>query len=183
VFRLSFSANHIIAARGSIRKVKHFFSIAGYAVEMPDDVKPRNAEHGPAGGRVPGRAELGREFSLAPVDCRSREEIERQLWGRQEPKLPLADSEKEEIRRRQRPRPRFALWELIAVTTAVAVGLSGAMWMPAAVFAGAAGLVMLATIVWIILRPPQSRAMNLVWGLVVLIYVLAAAGAVWRSGE
>ena len=70
---------------------------------------------------------------------------------------------------------------MLVVTTGLAVSLAGGTWMPPEVFAAVLGLVTLIGLLIVHLHPPESRFAKLVWGTLVLSYIVAVVTAVVRQ--
>jgi len=111
-----------------------------------------------------------RELVLLPPECPSREQLEQQ-W-----RPPLAI----EPELRSPPWPQFSIADLMVLMVGVAVGLSGGSWLPTDVFAAALGIVTLIGLLVVNFHPPETRLAKLLWGTLVLAYVLAVLAALVR---
>ena len=110
------------------------------------------------------------DFVLQPPNCRSREELERELEG--PVRLPEAPS--------AAPPWQFSLGDMMILMVGVAGGLAGGSWMPTDLFAAVLGL---ATLVGLLIgswRPPESHLGKLIWTSFVVAYFLAVLAAVFR---
>jgi hypothetical protein len=110
------------------------------------------------------------EFTLQPPDGPGREALERFF---DPPQLPPAPP----------PKPseyQFRLTDLLIVTTGVAVGLAGGTWMRRDVFAAVLGLITLLGLMAVHIYPPQSRLGKVIWGTLVLAYLVSVGAAVMR---
>lgn len=109
-----------------------------------------------------------RDFEIRPPDGPSREELSRRLDP--PPSLqppPVATA----------PRPQFGVGDLMVVMVGVAAGLAGGTWMPPDIFAAILGLVTLFGLLAVHLYPPESHLGKLLWGTLVLAYVMAVLAA------
>jgi hypothetical protein len=112
---------------------------------------------------------------LAPAEGKSSAQLLEELEGPRDERA-LAQQEVEPP-----ARPQFSLAELLVLTTIAAVGLAGARALPAGPFACLVGVLGFAAM-WLTGHwQIRNRWVHLgVWGLV-MIYVIAAAAAIWRS--
>src|SRR6478672_2793550 len=93
------------------------------------------------------------DLILRPPDCRSRDEVERELAGPIELPEPPPPP----------PPPQFSLCDMMLVTAGVATGLAGGTWMPSKAFAAVLGLALLIGLVIVSWRPPESRLGKIIW--------------------
>lgn len=105
------------------------------------------------------------DFQFKPVDCPSRHELAGPTFPLE---LPPAEAVSDAP-----PRFRFSVLDLLIVTAAISVGLTGGKWIPAEVFALILGLVTVGGLIIVELYPPESRAGWLAWIAVVLAYLSA----------
>jgi hypothetical protein len=110
------------------------------------------------------------ELVLLPPECPSREQLEQHL-------RPPLRIEPEACPPRW---PQFSIADLMILMVGVAVGLSGGSWLPTDVFAAALGIVTLLGLLVVNFYPPESRLAKLLWGTLVLAYVLAVIAALLR---
>jgi hypothetical protein len=111
------------------------------------------------------------ELRILPAEGPSREELSRQI----EPPPPL------DLRPAETRRPtQWSISDLLIVTTGLAVSFAGGTWMPPEVFAAVLGLVTMIGLLVVHLHPPESRLAKLVWGTLVLSYIIAVVTAVVR---
>ena len=110
-------------------------------------------------------------FPLQPSDCPSREQFSRGHEPIRLPELPLP----------HRPRFQFSMSDLMIVTLGVATGLAGGSWISAELFAAVLGLVTLVGLMLVHANPPETHTGRLLWGTLVMAYVIAVAAAVVRS--
>ena len=122
-------------------------------METPNNV---NSEAAPDAGEP--------EFSLTEPDGMA--ESERILRSRVYPPVSNAVLS-------GKGRGQFSLISVMAMIFFVALGLAGRNWMPASVFAGLLGLLTLLALLWVIVRPPESLAVRLIWWGIILAYVTA----------
>ncbi|MFN0020867.1 MAG: hypothetical protein ACKVP0_21620 [Pirellulaceae bacterium] len=113
--------------------------------------------------------EAGEPFRLRPLDCNSRQEKLHELEPL--PALTVAPIP-------AAPPFQFTVFDLMIVMIGVAGGLAGGTWMPADIFAAILGLVTLLGLVLVHFFPPESHFARLVWGTLVLSYVIAVAAAI-----
>jgi hypothetical protein len=110
------------------------------------------------------------EFSLRPPEGPGREAIERFLDPPQFPAdEPVAAQGKDY---------QFRLTDMLVVTAGIALGLAGGSWMPRDIFAAVLGLVTLGALMLIHFYPPETRQAKLLWGTLVLAYLISVAAAV-----
>ena len=76
---------------------------------------------------------------------------------------------------------RLSLGELFIVITFGALGLAGPRYLPPAVFAGAAGIVTLISIVMLTVYASESRLLRLAWWTLPVLYLCASAAALLKS--
>lgn len=114
-------------------------------------------------------ANVDGEFVVRPSEGPSREELSR----RAEP-LPVLQSAPVAIV----ARPQFGVRDLMVVMVGVAAGLAGGTWMPPDVFAAILGLVTLLGLLAVHMYPPESHLGKLLWGTLVLAYVIAVLAAI-----
>jgi hypothetical protein len=112
----------------------------------------------------------GQDLVLLPPECPSREQLEQQF------RPPLAI----EPEQRSPPWPQFSIADLMILMVGVAIGLSGGSWLPTDVFAAALGIVTLVGLLVVNFYPPETRLAKLLWGTLVLAYVLAVLAALVR---
>lgn len=108
------------------------------------------------------------EFVLRPPDGPGRQAIELFL---DPPKIP------------ESPPPaaneyQFRLTDLLIVTAGVGLGLAGGSWMPRDMFAAILGLVTLLGLMLVHLYPPETRQSKVLWGTLVLSYLISVAAAI-----
>src|SRR5262245_29430994 len=111
------------------------------------------------------------DFRLRLPDCPSREEKLHEL----EP-LPLLSSAPAAV-----PAFQFSVFDLMIVMVGIAGGLAGGTWMPSDVFAALLGLVTLVGLALIHFVPPESHFARLMWGTLVLSYVVAVGAAIFKG--
>ncbi len=107
-------------------------------------------------------------YRVLPAEVPSREEQLRQLDP--PPPLPVRATI-------VRPRFQFSVLDLMVLMVGVAAGLAGGTWMPADIFAACLGLVTLGGLFLVHLYPPESHTGNLIWGTLVLSYIIAVLAA------
>jgi peptidoglycan/LPS O-acetylase OafA/YrhL len=110
------------------------------------------------------------ELVLLPPECPSREQLEQQFASplRLEPEV-------------RPPRwQQFSISDMMILMVGVAVGLSGGSWLPTDVFAAALGIVTLTCLLVVNFHPPETHLAKLLWGTLVLAYVLAVVAALLR---
>ena len=112
------------------------------------------------------------EFRLRPSDCPSREEklLEYEPFP-QLPAMPIPAA----------PTFQFTVFDLMIVMVGVAGGLAGGTWMPSDIFAAILGLVTLLGLVLIHFFPPESHFARLMWGTLVLAYIVAVGAAIFKG--
>jgi hypothetical protein len=111
------------------------------------------------------------EFTLRPPDGPGREAIERFL----DPPPPLPPEPP--------PKPseyQFRLTDILIVTAGVGLGLAGGSWMPRDMFAAVLGLVTLLGLTLVHIYPPESRLGKVLWGTLVLAYLVSVGAAIMR---
>src|SRR5689334_7705976 len=92
------------------------------------------------------------DFLLRPPECRSREELERELADPivlPNPPPPAAPFQ-------------FSIGDVMLLMVGVSVGVAGGSWMPARTFGFALGLMTILVLIAFTLHPPQSRTARLV---------------------
>ena len=110
------------------------------------------------------------DLVVLPPEGPSREELERQFAEPLRLESPV-----------RVPRwPQFTIADMMILMVGVAVGLSGGSWLPTDVFAAALGIVTLAGLLVVNFYPPETRLAKLLWGTLVLAYVLAVLAALLR---
>lgn len=112
------------------------------------------------------------EFRLRPSDGPSREELLREREP--VPRLPTAVLP-------AAPPFQFTVFDLMLVMIGVAAGLAGGTWMPSDIFAALLGLVTLVGLALVHFVPPESHFARLMWGTLVLAYVVAVAAAIFKG--
>ncbi len=111
------------------------------------------------------------DFDVRVPEGPSREELSRRLEpapGLPPPPVAVA------------ARPQFGVGDLMVVMVGVAAGLAGGTWMPPDLFAAVLGLVTLFGLLAVHLSPPESHLGKLLWGTLVLAYVVAVIAALCR---
>ena len=116
--------------------------------------------------------ETGDQFRLRPPDCPSREEKLHEL----EP-LPVFSV----VPIPAAPPFQFTVFDLMVVMIGVAGGLAGGTWMPSDIFAALLGLVTLFGLALVHFFPPESHFARLMWGTLVLAYVIAVGAAIFKG--
>ena len=116
--------------------------------------------------------ETGDQFRLRPPDCPSREDKLHEFEPL--PQLPAI------------PVPtaapfQFTVFDLMIVMIGVAGGLAGGTWMPSDIFAALLGLVTLFGLALVHFFPPESHFARLMWGTLVLAYVIAVGAAIFKG--
>jgi hypothetical protein len=116
--------------------------------------------------------ETGDQFRLRPLDCPSREEQLREI----EPPPPLP------VVTIPTALPfQFTVFDVMIVMIGVAGGLAGGTWMPSDIFAAILGLVTLLGLALIHFFPPESHFARLLWGTLVLAYIVAVGAAIFKG--
>ena len=115
---------------------------------------------------------LDEEFRLRLPECPSREEQLREIEP--PPPLPVAALP-------TAPPFQFSVSDVMIVMIGVAGGLAGGTWMPSDIFAAVLGLVTLLGLVLIHFFPPESHFARLLWGTLVLAYIVAVAAAIIKG--
>ena len=116
--------------------------------------------------------ETGDEFRLRPLDCLSREERLHEF----EPPSPLP------VVTIPAATPfQFTVFDMMIVMIGVAGGLAGGTWMPSDIFAAILGLVTLLGLALIHFFPPESHLARLLWGTLVLAYIVAVGAAIFKG--
>ena len=72
---------------------------------------------------------------------------------------------------------QFSLVSILVMIFFMGLGLAGRSWMPAPVFAGAMGVLAFLSLIWVVVRSPQSLAARLIWWGIILAYVTAIASS------
>ncbi len=111
-----------------------------------------------------------RELVLLPPDCPSREQLEQQF-------APPLRLEPEALPPRW---PQFSIADMMILMVGISIGLSGGSWLPTDVFAAVLGIVTLLGLLVVNYQPPETRLAKLLWGALVLAYVLAVLAALVR---
>jgi len=117
-------------------------------------------------------AETGDQFRLRPLDCLSREERLHEL----EPPPPLPA-----VTIPAATPFQFTVFDVMVVMIGVAGGLAGGTWMPSDIFAAILGLVTLLGLALIHFFPPESHFARLLWGTLVLAYIVAVGAAIFKG--
>ena len=112
------------------------------------------------------------EFRLQPIQHPSREEFLREVEPL--PPLPTLDAP-------VREKFQFTVFDMMIVMFGIAVGLAGGTWMPSDIFAAILGLVTLIGLTLVHFCPPESHLSKLLWGTLVLAYVVAVGAAVFKG--
>ncbi len=115
--------------------------------------------------------ETEEQLRLRPPDCPSREE---QLLEFEPPPLPVVTIP-------AAPPFQFTVFDLMIVMIGVAGGLAGGTWMPSDIFAAILGLVTLIGLALIHFFPPESHFARLLWGTLVLAYIIAVGAAIFKG--
>ena len=76
---------------------------------------------------------------------------------------------------------QFTVFDLMIVMIGVAGGLAGGTWMPSDIFAALLGLVTLFGLALVHFFPPESHFARLMWGTLVLAYVIAVGAAIFKG--
>jgi hypothetical protein len=84
---------------------------------------------------------------------------------------------------RPEPRRQFTIASLLILLTFICVGLSGASWIPATVFAGIVGAALVLVIFSAITSPHETVLSLTIWIGLVLAYVIACVVALLRLAE
>ena len=116
--------------------------------------------------------ETDEQFRLRPTDCPSREEKLQEF----EPFPPLPT-----VPIPVAPPFQFTVFDLMIVMIGVAGGLAGGTWMPSDIFAAILGMVTLLGLALIHFFPPESHFARLMWGTLVLAYVIAVGAAIFKG--
>jgi len=108
-------------------------------------------------------------------------------------RLPECPSREEQLREFEPPPPlpafvlptappfQFSVFDVMVVMVGVAGGLAGGTWMPSDIFAAILGLVTLLGLALVHFFPPQSHFAQLVWGSLVLAYIVAVGAAIFKG--
>lgn len=118
------------------------------------------------------KVEKGEDFRLRLPDCPSRQEKLQEL----EPFPPLPA-----VPVPVAPAFQFSVFDLMIVMVGIAGGLAGGTWMPSDLFAALLGLVTLIGLALIHFIPPESHFARLLWGTLVLSYVVAVGAAIFKG--
>jgi hypothetical protein len=116
--------------------------------------------------------EMGEEFRLKQPDCPSRQEKLQEFDPL--PSLPAVPAA-------AAPAFQYSVFDLMIVMVGIAGGLAGGTWMPSDVFAALLGLVTLVGLALIHFVPPESHFARLLWGTLVLSYVVAVGAAIFKG--
>lgn len=111
------------------------------------------------------------DFTLRPPDGPGRERIERFLDP--PPQLPPDPPPKTS-------EYQFRLTDLLIITAGVGLGLAGGSWMRRDIFAAVLGVVTLLGLMLVHIYPPESRLGKVVWGTLVLAYLVSVGAAILR---
>jgi hypothetical protein len=112
------------------------------------------------------------DFRLRLPDCPSREEQLREF----EPFPPIPAAPVAAA-----PAFQYSVFDLMIVMVGIAGGLAGGTWMPSDLFAALLGLVTLIGLALIHFIPPESHFARLLWGTLVLSYVVAVGAAIFKG--
>ncbi|MBC7854494.1 MAG: hypothetical protein IAF94_13755 [Pirellulaceae bacterium] len=116
--------------------------------------------------------DLADQFRLRPPDCPSREEKLHEFEPLpQLPAIPIPTAAPFQ----------FTVFDLMIVMIGVAGGLAGGTWMPSDIFAALLGLVTLLGLALVHFFPPESHFARLMWGTLVLAYVVAVGAAIFKG--
>jgi hypothetical protein len=110
------------------------------------------------------------DFVLRPPECRSREELERDLIG------PIVIAPPPTAP----PGLQYSVADLMILMVGVATGLAGGSWMPTDMFAALAGVATLIGLLIVSWHPPESRLGKVIWTSFVVAYFTAVLAAVLR---
>jgi hypothetical protein len=113
------------------------------------------------------------EFRLRPPEGPGRERIERFL----EPPLAAMPIDASPPQSGY----QFRLTDLLIVTAGVGLGLAGGSWMPRDIFAAILGLITLLGLMLVHVYPPESRLGKVLWGTLVMAYLISVVAAIFRS--
>ena len=116
--------------------------------------------------------EASDQIRLRPLDCPSREEKLREFEPF--PPLPVVPIP-------VAPPFQFTVFDIMIVMIGVAGGLAGGTWMPSDIFAAILGLVTLLGLALIHFFPPESHFARLMWGTLVLAYIVAVGAAIFKG--
>ena len=112
------------------------------------------------------------EFQLRPPDGPGRERIEKFLEPSPLAAMPVDPPPKSEY--------QFRLTDLLIVTAGVGLGLAGGSWMPRDIFAAILGVVTLIGLMCVHIYPPETRLSKVLWGTLVLSYLISVVAAIFR---
>jgi hypothetical protein len=114
------------------------------------------------------------EFKLRPPEGPGRERIEKFLDDSPSPlaAMPVDPPVKSDF--------QFHLTDILIVTAGVGLGLAGGSWMPVDIFAAVLGLITLLALMLVHVYPPENRLGKVLWGTLVLAYLISVAAAIMR---
>ena len=110
------------------------------------------------------------DFVVRSPECRSREELEREMADPIQ--LPPPPQPK--------PPTQFSVRDIMLLMIGVSVGLAGGSWMPSQTFAFALGLVTVLILLVVSLHPPQTHMGRMAWAALVIAYFSALLSAIIR---
>jgi hypothetical protein len=117
------------------------------------------------------------EFKLRPPDGPGRERIEKFLDDSPSPlaAMPVDPPPKSEF--------QFHLTDILIVTAGVGLGLAGGSWVPVDIFAAILGLVTLLALMLVHVYPPEGRLGKVLWGTLVMAYLISVLAAIFRPSS